>query len=394
MNTKRNIRLMYIIALLQGMVFYAPVATLYRQAQGVSLFEITLIESVSLFFMIALEIPWGMVTDHIGYKKTLVICHSIYFISKLVFWKASGFAWFLCERLLLSVVLSGLSGCDTAYLFVLGKGQNNHKLFGRYSAMSAAGILFASAVFSLLIKDDYSLGGFLTAVSYGVSMLLSLLLQDIRPEEAPRAGFLKRVWETAAALKQQGGFLLFLFAATLLMQTNQTITVFFSQPQYVRAGIPPKTMGYLHILVTIAGLFAAKTETLTRRVGESAAVKLLFVSAGSACAVGALTKTPLMAIASILLIRLCSSMFEPIHMARQNLQVSTSNRATMLSVYSSIMNIGAIFTNLLFGRASEIHIGYAFALGTVFCFLGLMLYAVWEKRAGISRLPEYSNSGP
>lgn len=376
MNRRRNIRLMYAIALLQGMVFYAPVATLYRQAQGVSLFEITLIESISLAFMIALEIPWGIVADRIGYKKTLVICNIVYFVSKLVFWKATGFLWFLSERLLLSVVLSGLSGCDTAYLFVLNKEHNNHKLFGLYSAMSTAGVLFASAVFSVFIKDNYSLGGFLTAVSYGVSMLLSLLLQDIRPEETPRAGFLKRMRETAAALKQQARFLLFLFAATLLIQTSQTITVFFSQPQYVRSGILPPYMGYLHILVTIAGLFAAKTETLTRRIGERAATKLLFVLAGAACAVGALTEAPLLSIASILLIRLCSSLFEPIHMARQNLQVSTSNRATMLSVYSSIMNIGAIFTNLLFGRASAVHIGYAFALGALFCLLGLTLYAV------------------
>lgn len=45
---RRNIRYMYAIALLQGMVFYGPVATLYREAQGVSIAQITLIESISL----------------------------------------------------------------------------------------------------------------------------------------------------------------------------------------------------------------------------------------------------------------------------------------------------------------------------------------------------------
>lgn len=30
---------MYAMALLQGMVFYSPIATLYRQAQGVSAFK-------------------------------------------------------------------------------------------------------------------------------------------------------------------------------------------------------------------------------------------------------------------------------------------------------------------------------------------------------------------
>lgn len=40
---KKNIYLMYAISCLQGMVFYGPIATLYRQAQGVSVFELSLI---------------------------------------------------------------------------------------------------------------------------------------------------------------------------------------------------------------------------------------------------------------------------------------------------------------------------------------------------------------
>ena len=51
---KKNLYVMYAMALLQGMVFYGPIATLYRQAQGVTVFEITIIESISL----ALGILW------------------------------------------------------------------------------------------------------------------------------------------------------------------------------------------------------------------------------------------------------------------------------------------------------------------------------------------------
>ena len=58
---KRNIYLLYAISLLQGMIFYGPVATLYRQAAGISVFQITLIESISVALMILLEVPWGRV---------------------------------------------------------------------------------------------------------------------------------------------------------------------------------------------------------------------------------------------------------------------------------------------------------------------------------------------
>ena len=79
---------MYAIALLQGMVFYGPVATLYRQARGISIFQITVIESISLALCLLLEFPWGILADKIGYKKTILICNFLCFFSKIVFWKA------------------------------------------------------------------------------------------------------------------------------------------------------------------------------------------------------------------------------------------------------------------------------------------------------------------
>ena len=88
--SKRNLRCMYAIALLQGMVFYGPIATLYREAQGVSIAQITLIESISLALCILLEVPWGILADKLGYKNTMAACCFLYFVSKLVFWQATG----------------------------------------------------------------------------------------------------------------------------------------------------------------------------------------------------------------------------------------------------------------------------------------------------------------
>jgi hypothetical protein len=63
MKPKRNVWLMYAIALLQGMVFYGPIATLYRQSAGITIFEITMIESISLALSLLLELPWGIIAD-------------------------------------------------------------------------------------------------------------------------------------------------------------------------------------------------------------------------------------------------------------------------------------------------------------------------------------------
>ena len=56
MPKNRNLYLMYAIALLQGMVFYAPVASLYRQAAGLNLAQIALIEGISYLLALAAEL--------------------------------------------------------------------------------------------------------------------------------------------------------------------------------------------------------------------------------------------------------------------------------------------------------------------------------------------------
>ncbi len=384
MISKRNVRLMYAIVLLQGMVFYGPIATLYRQAQGVSLFQITLIESISLAVMILLEIPWGYVADRIGYKRTLVICNALYFVSKIVFWQATGFVWFLAERLMLSVVLSGLSGCDSAYLYLSAGEAHSHRAFSIYSAMGTAGLVAASVTYSVFVGSDYALAGLLTVGSYGLSMLLTLALGDVRAEVPRHAGLKQSAQSVLAALKNGRRILLFLAAAALLAESNQTLTVFMNQVLYLRAGITPVTMGYLHILVTVAGLAAALSGRLAKRVGENRLCGLLIAAGAAACGVAAFTVSPVLAVLSVAVLRVSASVFYPVSLRIQNRAVTVADRATMLSVYSSAMNALAIMTNLAFGRLADIGVGWAFGLGAVLCCVALALVAVWAKKPAAS----------
>ncbi len=380
---KKNIYLFYGIALLQGMVFYGPIATLYRQARGLSVFEITLIESISLIVMIALEVPWGYISDKIGYKKTIILCNTLYFISKVVFWQADNFVCFLAERLILSVVLSGISGCDSAYLYLSAGEKESKRVFGIYNAMSTAGLICASTVFSLSVKNNYRLAAFLTVISYCMAMALSLCLTDVKPKASENNQFNKQLKMAASALGKNKGFILFLIAAALLAETNQTITVFLNQLQYLRSGILPEYMGYIYILVTVSGLISAYCYRLTERLGESVTMKLLFCTACLACSVMAIVSNPVLSVMSIVLLRMSASIFVPLGMVVQNRQVTVSERTTMLSVYSIVMNMIAAGTNLVFGKMADMDIKYAMAAGSVFCLAGLIICCLPECKKNL-----------
>lgn len=381
---KKNLYILYGIALLQGMVFYGPIATLYRQAQGVSVLKITIIESISLALGILLEVPWGVLADRIGYRRTMIFCSGLYFISKIVFWQANGFADFLLERVMLSVVLAGFSGVDSSILYLSCQGQDSQKAFGIYNSMSMVGLLMAAGVFSLLIQDNYSLAGFLTVISYGLAALLSLGLTEVK-ETTAEAVQPEPFRTTLQSTLRNRTFLLFLVGVAFLSETHQTITVFLNQLQYTRCGMSSTAMGILYIVATLLGLLGVYSAAVTNRLGTKRSFFLFCGLAAVSCLLLALTTHMLPSIVGILTLRLSNTLFQPFQSEIQNRQIQTDNRATALSIHSMLISCIAIATNLIFGALSDWNLSVAFLFGGSICLLGLLFFMVWYKKSSYKK---------
>ena len=377
---KKNLYILYGMALLQGMVFYAPIATLYRQVQGVSVLEITIIESISLALCILLEIPWGILADRIGYRATMIFCSGLYFVSKLVFWQADGFSDFLLERIMLSIVCAGFSGVDSSMLYLSCQGQDSQKVFGIYDSMGMAGLLMAAGVFSLLVQDNYSLAAFLTVISYGLAALLSLGLTEVKKPAAEAVRpqpFLPTLQNTL----RNPAFLLFLAGVGFLSETHQTITVFLNQLQYTRCGMSSTAMGILYIVAALLGLLGVYSTAVTSRLGTKSSFFLFCGLAAASCLVLATTAQTLPSVLGILTLRLSNTLFQPFQLKIQNQQIQTENRATCLSIHSMLINCIAIGTNLVFGALSDWYLPAAFLFGGGICILGLVFFLIWHRRS-------------
>ena len=56
---KRNIIIFYVLAFLQGLIFYSSVSTLYRTSAGITLGQMGIIEGVLSLVAVLCEAPWG-----------------------------------------------------------------------------------------------------------------------------------------------------------------------------------------------------------------------------------------------------------------------------------------------------------------------------------------------
>lgn len=376
--SKRNIYIMYLIALLQGMVFYGSIATLYRQAEGVSILEITLIESISLVLCLVFELPWGVIADKIGYRKTMIVCCLLYFVSKIIFWQATDFFGFLAERCLLSIVISGLSGVDTSILYLSCDKEESQHVFGIYDGLGTIGLLIAAFVYSAFVGEAYKMAGFLTMISYGIAALLAFTLKEVKAEQEERASvkeFIRLLKETLT----NKYLLMFIIGIAVFNETHQTITVFLNQLQYVRAGMSTAMIGYVYIGVTIIGLCGMYSAKITKKTGGLTMMRGCYVAAIAACIGLAVTSRAWISVAGIVTLRIVFSLVQPLQNNMQNRQITSANRATALSINAVIMDSIGVGTNVVFGSLAKYNLVTAFLFGAVLCIVGLGLFEIWNK---------------
>ena len=362
MNSRRNLPVLYAIALLQGMVFYAPIASLYRQAAGLSLSQIALIEGASYLFCLAMELPWGMLADRIGYRRTMIACCGLYFLSKLVFWRAEGFSAFLLERFLLSAALAGYSGVDESLIYLSCGEGDGHRAFSLYDAFGTAGLLLAAVVYSLRIGDRYRLAALATAASYGLALLLSLLLVEVRPRARAAApalrGFVALLRKTLRARR----FLVFLLGFALYREAVQMVTVWLSQNQYLRCGMGAPAVGVAYLAVTLLSLSGAFSKRLTDALGAPRFSAACFLLTAACCALLCVARAGWLSVLLVGLAAAAGALLRPLAATICNRRADSALRATHLSIFALLQDSAAAAGDLVFGRAADLSLNAAFLL--------------------------------
>lgn len=375
MRKNRNITLMYVIVFLQGLVFYGAVSTVYRQAKGLSMTEIFVIESVSWILMILLEIPWGWFADRFGYKKTIIISNLVFFMSKIVFYKAAAFQMFMLERVLLSVALSGLSGCDIALLFrSKGTVENSEKIFARYRWFATGGLLVASLLSPLIINIKLEATALLTIIPYGIATAASLLLVDVKTEKENRPSF-KTSFRFIIENKR---FILFIIAAALLTEVVQSVTVFLNQLQYLRSGIGIQYFGILLALAQAVRLIGIKSHVLSGKFGKLGSIIGLSVVILLGCVGLIFAVSPIVSIVLICLIGGTVALADPMIIDIQNRTIKTNgDRATILSAYSMCGSMIAAGINPIIGIGADWTIQFGFLVSALVSLAACLLFLLY-----------------
>ena len=368
---KKNIPIMFLISFLQGMVFYASVATIYRTTFGLTLFDISLIEGINYALCILLEMPWGIWADRIGYRRSMILCCFLYFVSKILFWKADSFLMFLAERILLAVVFAGLSGLDTSILYCSDE-ENSQRNFGFYTAFGTAGMLVSSFIFAVCIKDDLRLSAFVTIIPYLIAFLLSLGLTEVKDlSEKPAPGnMFTLIKETVTNRK----LMMLLVSTALFSETTHLLAVFLNQQKYLSVGLTLSQIAFVNIVMNFLDMSNAFSKKLSDVFGRNrfAVMILLLQIIFILCAAWSSAAIPV--IVSFCMIDILYGFFIPITNSIQHEMVTTDDRASRISANAMIVDLICIAVIVICGKIADMDLRAGILSCAVLTALALFLF--------------------
>lgn len=178
-------------------------------------------------------------------------------------------------------------------------------------------------------------------------------------------------------LKKQLGnpkVLLLLLAVGLLNECHQTITVFLSQLQYIKAGMNHREISLAYIVINLLSLTGGFSAALCRKFGVKSVGTGLLWLASISCLLLGMVPLPLVSVAALIVLRLSFSLMQPLQMDLQNKQITGQDRATVLSINAVVLESLGIFLNLLLGSLADVQLSFAMFLGAALCGLGAVLY--------------------
>lgn len=165
MKNKLHIDNLEIMAFMNGLVFFAPVALLIRTKAGLSLEQFFILQAFLSIMIFVFEIPTGKITDKVGYKNTLVFSQIMWLLARILLMTAffsRNFAVFMVEAVVEGIAISFSSGTVSAYLYQQYQSDEYVVKSARIGNCGTAGFI-VSAVSYAGLYHFFGLAGLLIA---------------------------------------------------------------------------------------------------------------------------------------------------------------------------------------------------------------------------------------
>lgn len=385
---KVNIDGLDLVSLLNGLVFYAPVALLVRTNAGVTMAQFFVLQAVLSLTIFLFEIPTGMITDRVGYKNTMILAQATMFAAKILLFAAyirGSYMLFVVEAVAEGFAACFLSGTQDAYIYSVYKDERYAVKLARVANFGTAGFI----VSTLLYMVFYHFGGIsmliiATMIACGMGIPC---VAGIEREPGGRSAEKSNIVLRAGSIKGDSDMakgsvrgVLTLFANVRMVwmvllsagfSLGFLLINFFYVDKLLACGLREELMSPVIIAYSAIQMLAEKILYRTKSAHYRIAMFAAILLSGAAMILFAFSRTKVVVVTVMVLLPLFLSFPEFILDNLQNTYIDqcgqSGKRATILSIANMVGNLMEIV--FLFASA------YIANIGSSACFAsaGIML---------------------
>ncbi len=340
-----NVRKSYIYRFLMNFQLWWPIWVIYLlKERGLSLTQITLLDTPYFVLMVLAEVPTGAVADRLGRKTALIFSSLLFAVAVFVFGIADNYFVILISYSAWGLATTFQSGADTALLYdslkQIGREDNFQRINGRLWAITSAAALLA-----ILLGAPLASATSLTVpilVSAGICLLgvpvAATMHEPRQPREEGADSYVQMV-RTGIREAWAHPSLRYIILFSGVVWTCTFGPMIFLQPFLQEHDVGIGGLGFWQAPVRAAGIVAALlVARFVGRVGERGAFFAMPLAlAGCYFALAGIDH--LWAYLAFLPVGMVAGIQNPVLATYVNRRIPSERRATMLSVQAVVASL-------------------------------------------------------
>ena len=381
-----NINKVIVIRFCQRFHLYIHAYALLLLGRGLTLVQISLIESILIGTIFLTEVPTGLLADRVGRKWSIFASTVLLMAGEFIFIFAQSFEWYVLVALLTGTGFAFASGAVEALVYDSLPPENREeamkRAMGRVNSYSLIAFVVAPIIGGLIIGDaaveNFTPAIVLTVLALLVGALVCLTLREpvLDSSKATTSSLaLLRAGMQLLRHHQRLRRLLLLIVFTTPITSSLVTTL--GPPYLTQNGAAPFMTG---VVLSLGSLLGALTTRYAYKVegwlGQGRAIALLILLPGAMYWLLAAVAGPGAVVLVMILMLGVADMKTPLFSAYQNALIESKNRATVLSLVNMFLNLFVALAAPIFAAIAETSLESAFlAMGAMIIAGGLILRA-------------------
>ena len=348
--------------------FFAPISVMFYCENGLSYFQIMILQSIYGMMTALFEIPSGALSDIIGRKKTLIFGTIMFAMAFACGSVGRSMALFVVMQVMAAAGQSCYSGTFVSLMYedvIEDKSiiKSVNHIFATMQSINISGVLLSALLSSVVVKmAGMRYTYHLTLAAYIVTFVISLFLKDQRSgnDGKKSLGFSEYLFQLKQNYKciTENGIELIMMDLLLYAMFANTFS-YIEQPILTGNGLNIELLGVVTVTMTVGVLIALKLfPYLERGISTQKGIFAFTLSAIILTFSNFFINNIFFNVISFLFLTVVLRFREIILTNEINKYINNDSRATFMSVVSALQMAGMAALGLVAGKIADVSISY------------------------------------